>query len=92
MCFTVGQALAFVVTVSQEGFLTLSTHKMLQTHKQTHSQAHMVSTAVSQYIITFRLCYRQQQQSGLDFIIRSDHSQISTVQMSCYCVQAGYRE
>lgn len=36
--FTVGQALAFVVTVSQEGFLTLSTHKMLQTNKQTHPQ------------------------------------------------------
>lgn len=29
--FTVGQAFPFVVTVSQEGFLTLSTHKMLQT-------------------------------------------------------------
>lgn len=31
VCFTVGQALALVVTVSQERFLTLSTHKMLQT-------------------------------------------------------------
>ena len=34
VCFTVGQALALVVTVSQEGFLTLSTHKMLQTNPQ----------------------------------------------------------
>lgn len=34
VCFTVGQALAFVVTVSQEGFLTLCTHKMLQTNPQ----------------------------------------------------------
>lgn len=53
--FTVGQALAFVVTVSQEGFLTLSTHKMLQTNKQTHGQARVVSTAVSRHIITLPL-------------------------------------
>lgn len=33
VCFAVGQALAFVVTVSKEGFLTLSTHKMLQTNQ-----------------------------------------------------------
>lgn len=32
VCFTVGQPFAFVVTVSKEGFLTLCTHKMLQTH------------------------------------------------------------
>lgn len=44
VCFTVGQALAFVVPVSQEGFLTLGTHKMLQ--QQTHGQACMVSTSV----------------------------------------------
>lgn len=31
---TVGQALAFVVTVSQERLLTLSTHKMLQTNQK----------------------------------------------------------
>ena len=43
VCFTVGQALALVVTVSQEGFLTLSTHKMLQTNPQPSA---LVSTSL----------------------------------------------
>lgn len=64
VCFAVGQALAFVVTVSQERFLTLSTHKMLQANP---SQAHMVSTAISQYSTTLRLL-KVAAQSGLDII------------------------
>lgn len=50
VCFTVGQALAFIVAVSQEGFLTLSTHKMLQRNQwQTfsmlsHSGTHIISS------------------------------------------------
>lgn len=35
---TVGQALALVVTVSQEGFLTLGTHKMLRTNPKPSAQ------------------------------------------------------
>lgn len=40
VCFTVGQALAFVVTVSQEGFLTLGTHKMLHMPLLAHGINH----------------------------------------------------
>lgn len=40
VCFTVGQALALVVTVSQERFLTLSTHKMLHMPLLAHSVNH----------------------------------------------------
>ena len=43
--FTVGEALALVVPMSQEGFLTLSTHKMLQT-KPT-AEAHLVNTNIT---------------------------------------------
>lgn len=52
VCFTVGQALAFVVTVSQERFLTLSTHKMLQTHPRP-SNTWLARATVSQHIIKF---------------------------------------
>lgn len=44
--FAVGQALPLVVTVSQERFLTLCTHKMLQTN--TNTQQHVVSESSRQ--------------------------------------------
>lgn len=40
VCFTVGQALALVVTVSKEGFLTLSAHKMLHMPLLAHGVNH----------------------------------------------------
>lgn len=49
VCFAVGQALALVVTVSQERFLTLSTHKMLQT-KPRPSKTWLARATVSQHI------------------------------------------
>lgn len=48
--FAVGQALALVVTVSQERFLTLCTHKMLQT-KPRPSKTWLVRATVSQHRI-----------------------------------------
>lgn len=75
VCFTVGQALAFIVAVSQEGFLTLSTHKMLQ-RNQWPSNTRLARGQ------TFGMLSH----SGTH-IIRSDHNQISSAQMSCYVVQ-----
>lgn len=57
VCFTVGQALAFVVMVSQEGFLTLSTHKMLQTNPRP-SNMWLVRAAISQHFIKFWFHYQ----------------------------------
>lgn len=58
VCFAVGQALALVVTVSQERFLTLSTHKMLQT-KPRPSNTWLARAIVSQHIIKLWLTYYQ---------------------------------
>lgn len=56
--FAVGQTLALVVTVSQERFLTLSTHKMLQTNPQP-SNTWLARATVSQH--TFKLWLRHYQ-------------------------------
>lgn len=54
MRFAVGQALALVVAVSQEGFLTLSTHKMLQANPKpsTHTWLEEPSKSVDQHTQT----------------------------------------
>lgn len=74
--FAVGQALAFVVTVSQERFLTLSTHKMLQANP---SQAHMVSTAISQYSSPHSDCVKGSSTVWLRYYQNINRSVVSKV-------------